>query len=542
MKIWVKRAPIALGAAVACSLALTSCGAGSQNSANAAMTDFANAIARQDVNAAAGETTAPSQAGDFLGSTLRAMHAQHIDVDVHNPVVYSDGTASFALTTKYSWDKGRNFETTTSGTARKLSSGWKVQWEPNLVYTGLSRNGQLREVRTDATPAPRVLSRSGKTFMYVQPVNDIVLDPSKTADLPASVAALVRTIAPIAPLVTADVINGKLAKNPGAPVTAVTLRDPDMAVLAGNPAAVNGVAVDRRDMLVMADRRLNSPLEVGLTNYWNAIRDATAGWQVQVVEPGQKPLKLAGEQGPAGKDVPTSVDQNVQLSLGDAAVEVAQPATILALDATTGGILGMARNDAATARRITLDQPFPVGTTLNDVFTAVNRTATATQVSTDTLLDRLGLGVSLTVPGASSPSTGRNVGTIDFQPSDYRATMLNMAALGVAMARSGDGSASSVAPYVINGTPTKVADGALGGIDAGLANSILGAMTTVAKTGDASDLRGAPGLRALVGTNGPHGPGWFLGVQDHKVIVVYTEGDKSGTAALQVAQKYFTIK
>ena len=66
-------------------------------------------------------------------------------------------------------------------------------------------------------------------------------------------------------------------------------------------------------------------------------------------------------------------------------------------------------------------------------------------------------------------------------------------------------------------------------------------MSTIARKGDASDITGAPGLRALVGTNGPKGPGWFVGLQGGKVIVVYCEGDKSGTAALQVAQKYFRV-
>ena len=67
-------------------------------------------------------------------------------------------------------------------------------------------------------------------------------------------------------------------------------------------------------------------------------------------------------------------------------------------------------------------------------------------------------------------------------------------------------------------------------------------MRTTARTGDASDLTGAGALYALVGTNGPQGPGWFVGVTGDKVLVIYCEGEKSGTAALQVAQKYFRIR
>ncbi|GAA1482026.1 hypothetical protein GCM10009624_24660 [Gordonia sinesedis] len=511
--------------------------------AAAAVRSFADALSRKDAGGAAEMTTAPGQAGEALTQTLQAMNADSIDVAVERPVEYSDGTASFSLRTTWRWDKDRTFEATSSGSARHLTTGWKVTWEPSVIYPGLPVGGMLREIRTDATPAPTVRSRSGRTFMYLQPVNEIILDPNQTRDVGNSVRRLAKTLAPIAPLVTSDVLSQKLAATPGKPITAVTLRNSDMEVLTSNPNSVPGVSVRKAGMLVMADRRLSSPLESGLTNYWQAIRDATAGWQVQMVGPGMKPRRLAGEQGPAGPDVRTTVDQNVQLTLGDAAVEVGQPATIVALDAGSGAILGMAQNSYAINRGINADATYPVGTTLDPVFRAVDRAANANQESTDAILDRFGLGVQFTVPGASAPTPGQpGVATIDFRPGVGNASIMNMAALGVALARSDDGVMKSVAPHVISGVPTKVAGGSLGDLDKGVSTSVLQAMTSTAKSGDASDLTRAPGLKALVGTNGPQGPGWFIGIQGGKVIVIYTEGEKSGTAALQVAQKYFGIR
>lgn len=511
--------------------------------AAAAVRAFAGALSRQDAGAAAEMTTAPGQAGEALTETLQAMDAQGIDVAVENPVEYSDGTASFSLRTTWRWEKDRTFEATSSGNARHLSTGWKITWEPSVIYPGLPVGGTIREIRTDATPAPTVRSWSGKPFMYLQPVNEIILDPTQTRDVDGSVRRLAKTLAPIAPLVTSDVLSQKLAASAGKPITAVTLRNSDMQVLTSNPKSVPGVTVRKAGMLVMADRRLSSPLESGLTNYWQAIRDATAGWQVQMVGPGMAPRRLAGEQGPPGPDVKTTVDQNVQLTLGDAAVEVGQPATILALDAGSGAILGMAQNSYAVSRGINADAAYPVGTTLDPVFQAVDRAANDNQESTDALLDRFGLGVQFTVPGASAPTPGQpGVATIDFRPGAANMSIMNMAALGVALARSDDGESKSVAPYVIKGVPTKVAGGALGDIDSAASRSVLQSMTTTVKSGDASDLTSAPGLKALVGTNGPQGPGWFIGIQGGKVIVIYTEGEKSGTAALQVAQKYFRIQ
>ena len=379
--------------------------------------------------------------------------------------------------------------------------------------------------------------------MFLQPVNEIILDPTQTKDVKKSASALARTIAPIAPMVTSSVITEKLAAQPGKPITAVTLRNSDMEVLTADPDRVPGVTVRKAGMLVMADRRLSSPLEDGLTNYWQAIRDATSGWQVQLVGAGLKPRKLAGDQGPPGPDVKTTVDQNMQLTLGDAAVEVGQPAAIMTLDAATGAILGMAQNSYAVDRGINVDATYPVGSTLDPVLDAVDRAANANQENGGQLLDRLGLGVQFTVPGASAPALGQpGVTTIDYSPESMNVSIMNMAALGVALARGRSGEKTSVAPHVIDGVPTKVVGGSLGELDPAVTGPILASMATTASKGDASDLTKAPGLRALVGTNGPQGPGWFIGLQGGKVIVVYTEGAKSGTAALQVAQKYFRIK
>ncbi|MFT4044171.1 MAG: NTF2-like N-terminal transpeptidase domain-containing protein [Gordonia sp. (in: high G+C Gram-positive bacteria)] len=545
MKYWVRWATLVACVVVACAgafatwqMVTTSRDTGSR----AAIKRFATELSRQDATAAAAFTTAPEQAGAALAQSLHAMGAQHVDVSVVKPVEYSDGTASFGLHTTWKWDKGRTFSSTSMGTARHLSTGWRVTWEPSVIYPGLPVGGNLREIRTDAKPAPNVRSRSGRTLMYLQPVNDIILDPTRTKDVKKTARVLARTLAPIAPLITSDVISRQLAQTPGKPITAVTLRNSDMEILTSDPATVAGVRVRKRGMLVMADRRLSSPLQVGLTNYWQAIRDATAGWQVQMVGPGMAPRRLVGEQGPAGPNIDTTIDQGLQLSLGDAAVEVGQPATILALDAKSGAILGMAQNSYAQDRGTTLDQTYPVGSTLKPVLAALDRAA-VNQESADTLLDRLGLGVGFTVPGASTPTSAPlGVASVDYRPNALTASMMNMGAFGVAMARANSGVHSSVAPYVIKGASTKVVGGTLGDIDSALSGPILAAMTTTVKTGDASDLTNAPGLKALVGTNGPQGPGWFVGVQGGKVIVIYTEGDKSGTAALQVAQKYFRIK
>ena len=544
MRIWAKRVPVAAACiAVACGGVAVACSGPELDTTAAGVAElYASAIEHQDPAKAATYTTAPGQAGEVLAASLASMNADDIDVQVDKPVEFSDGTASFSLKTTWKWQDKRVFTAVTTGNARHLSSGWRVTWDPGLLYSGLTNGGALRLIRTDATPSPKVRSRSGKTFMLEQRVNDIILDPTKARDVRAAAKSLATILEPIAPLITAKVIEGKVADAPGKPIIAVTLRDSDMGALAGDPDRIAGVSTRKYGKLVMADRRLSSPLEVGLTNYWQAIRDATAGWQVQMTAPGAKPRELGGEQGPPGPDVNTTVDQNVQLSLGDAVVDVGQPATMLVLDATTGGVLGFAQNSYAADRGINVDAVYPVGKTLDPVWEAVDAASGSDGQSRGRLLDRSGLGVKFTVPGASELVGARpTVTTIDYKSDTTAVSIMNMGAFGVALARSRQG-APPVAPYVIKGVPTKVSGGELGEVGSTITEPVFKAMTKTVATGDASDLTNAPGLKALVGTNGPQGPGWFLGLQDGKVVVIYTEGEKSGTAALQVAQKYFRIK
>ncbi|MCF8609331.1 peptidase [Gordonia sp. HY285] len=538
----------AAAAAVAAAVALTvvtGCGSGDGTDVASIVGDFASAIGDQDVEAASGLTTAPAPAAETLGATFAGMGAKTVETTVNKPIEYSDGTASFTMKTTWVWPGQGTFETDTSGTARELSSGWKVQWEPGLVYPDMPAGSRLQKVRTDATPAPTVDSRTGKVFMKMEPVNEIVFDPKAAGrKSDAAITSLAHAIEPIAPLITAPVIRKKVDEAGGRPVTAVVLRDPDMKMLAADPEKITGVTVDHAGKLVMDDRRLSSPLEDGLTNYWTAVRDATAGWQVQLVTPGSKPRRLAHEQGPPAKDIPTTVDQNEQLVLGDSVVDVAQPATMMTFDASTGGILAMAQNDEAARRKVAAGTSYATGSTLDPVFGAIDRATRGDSGSADDMLYHFGLGVKFTAPGVSLPrgtAIRPKVSSAQFKPNDYQASMLNMGALGVALARASAGETGAVAPYVIKGATTKVTGGALGQFTPEVARDILQSMTQVAKTGDASDLTGAPGLRALVGTNGPQGPGWFVGLHNGKVLVIYCEGDKSGTAALQVAQKYFTV-
>ncbi|WP_307851864.1 NTF2-like N-terminal transpeptidase domain-containing protein [Williamsia sp. CHRR-6] len=518
---------------------VASCGVVSSDppsEARRVLDSFAAAITKQDAAAAASLTSAQGAAVTQIGDTFDSIRAAAVSVKAGHLVEYSDDTATFDLSTTYDLGRGRTFISDTSGRARKLSSGWRIQWEPALLAAGLTVGGRLAAVRTDATPAPALLDRFGRPWMTLQPVNDIIIDPARTPDRRRSVGDLARIIAPIAPFVTERVIDARLAAGGSKPLTVVSLRDADMRTLAGDPNTVPGVSTRRGGALLVTDRRISSPLTLGATGYWQALRDATAGWQVQMIDADGTVRPLAGEQGPPAPNVPSTLDPGVQLRVNDSVVDVAQPATLAVFDATSGALLAAADNDAATAVGMSLTTPDTPGSTLGPVLAAVNGAAGGSASAAATLLHQLGVGVDFAVPGVMPPQSRPGTATVQtmaFDPAAQKVTALSMGALGVAMARG-----SSVAPFFLPGLPTKVSGGALGPVDRRIWDAVNAAMTATARTGDASDLVGAPGLRALVGTNGPMGPGWFVGIVGSQVVVIHCAGERSGSAALQVMQRF----
>jgi hypothetical protein len=513
--------------------------------AKGAIDAFAAAMDKQNAQSAAALTTSPADAGDLLGGSFAAMHAKEVTVTPSSLALYSDGSATFSIKTTWTFGPGRQWATESQGAARKLTVGWRVQWDPQLLAPGLTQDGLLREVKTYATPVPMVRDTAGKPLMNLETVNDLIVNPDQIKDPAVTGRQLSRVVAPVAPLATADELTRQITGSGAKPVTVVSIRDSDFGGLNGDPTRVPGVTLQKRQQLVLINRELRSPLLDGVTDYWNALADATSGWAVEVVNPGQKPVRMSGAQGPAAPDVRTTFDPAAQAKVKRAVVEVAQPAAMLAMDANSGALLGAAQNDAAAAQNIGLTDDFTSGHALDPVVAAVRQAGGGDINRENALMDQLGLGLSFTVPGVRPASVEPSnndtfsMAALQVNPASNTASAaksvsaINMAAMAASVTRG-----ATVTPYVINGLETKVEGGAPGAIDAGVLASIRSAMAATVKTGDASDLRRDAGLTALVGTNGPQGPGWFVGVRNGVAVAIYCAGAKSGTAALQVMQRY----
>ena len=253
--------------------------------------------------------------------------AKSTDFDVAQVMDLGSDSGLFTLDASWNFGEGKDWSYQSQGEVRDLSVGWRVSWDPSVLVPDLGNGRTVSYTRTDAAP-PKVVDSTGTLLMNEQTINAITLDPATMPDPVDTTRRLATVLEPVAPLVTSESMLADLAANPGKPVTAVLLRDPDYAYLESD-FAIPGVVVVKTPKLIASDRRINSPLLDPLRTVWQANRDATAGWAVNLVEPNGFPIKQAGFQGPPGPDVAATLDSHAQLAAIEAVVSAGTPAAIV---------------------------------------------------------------------------------------------------------------------------------------------------------------------------------------------------------------------
>ncbi|MGV7636576.1 NTF2-like N-terminal transpeptidase domain-containing protein, partial [Mycobacterium kansasii] len=89
----------------------------------------------------------------------------------------------------------------------------------------------------------------------------------------------------------------------------------------------------------------------------------------------------------------------------------------------------------------------------------------------------------------------------------------------------------TTAPYVVQGQTAKPS-APLGDVDEKILKAVRAKMdSTVSPSGDGSDLVSTK-AKGLVGTNGPEGPGWFIGYRGDQAFAIMVSGERSGAGSL----------
>lgn len=337
--------------------------------------EFVDALDKQDSKAAAALTSDPAKAEPVIAGLFDSLgKGGNFDVDSAD-----DGKVTFKANWKLGDPKApRDWQYTTDATAAKGDDGWKIDWQPSVLAPELADGQTLQFTPTFGTPA-RVLDRTNRVLMSQQTVTLVNVDP--TANLVA-VAAL---LSPIAPTITAASLQQDRDGAQGKPITAISLRDQDLAPVADALKATPGVSLAPQTRLLTDDKALASPTFGSVAELWQQEQTGAAGWAVQSIDTNGAAKQVAGAQPGTTADISTTLDIGMQQAAEAALASLPQQSAIVALQPSTGGVLAVAQNAPADdLGPIALTGLYPPGSTFKTV-TASAALQTG-QVTPDTVL------------------------------------------------------------------------------------------------------------------------------------------------------------
>lgn len=605
-----------LGVAVVAVSALVvggvACSSGPTETETAAQ-QFADALTRRDAQAAADLTTDPAAASaairqmfDGLNPTDAQFTVAGTDSDAGTftlaadwtfgatPAPAADATSTATPSPTATAAEPEDWTYTTTGGGQTVADGGAIPWDPALLAPGLTTDTSLRYT-TLSGGSPTVLAANGTPLMTEQTVTLVTLDPATVGDPAAAAAALAPLLAPVAPTVTTSSLGAELAAAQGRPVTVITLRDADLAPIEAQLTAIPGVTLVKQTRLLTVDKAVQSPALEGLRTLWEQGQAETAGWAVQLVHGDGTADRLAGQDGTKAPDLAATLDPAVQAAAQDALATLPQQAAIVAIRPSTGGVLAVAQNSAASAQGpIALTGLYPPGSTFKTVTTSAalqqgsvtpdtvlpcpgsanieGRTIpnddnfdlgsvplhTAFARSCNTTMGQLavsmaplalhdaaqqfGLGVDYVTPGLTTV-------TGSVPPADTPAERVESAIgqgqvtaspFGMALVAASIAHGSTPAPMLVTGQPgigDSTPTPAPGTVTDDLKTMMRETVTsgTATQLADIADLRGKTGTAEVAGQPAH---GWFVGVEGDLAFAVFVAGADSSAPAVDAAGRF----
>ncbi|WP_027502589.1 penicillin-binding transpeptidase domain-containing protein [Rhodococcus sp. UNC363MFTsu5.1] len=394
--------------------------------AKAAISQMFDGLAARDATFVVAGTD--SDAGTFTLDADWTLGAEpEPEPEAESTTTPTSGTTSATPTAET--DSAQTWSYTTTGGGKAVADGGKIPWDPQLLAPGLTADTTLRYT-TLAGGSPQVLDAAGRPLMSEQTVTLVNLDPAAIADPAGTAAAVAQLVGPVAPTVTAASLQADLAGAQGKTVTAITLRDADFQPIADRLAAIPGVQLVKQTRLLTADKAMTSPTLDGLRELWQQGQDASAGWAVQLVSANGSAERLAGADGTPQPDIATTLDPAIQTAAQAAIADLPQQAAIVALRPSTGEVLAVAQNPAATAQGpIALTGLYPPGSTFKTVTTSA--ALQSGSVTPDTVLPCPG---SANIEGRTIPNDDNfDLGSVPLHTAFARSCNTTMGALAVAL-------------------------------------------------------------------------------------------------------------
>lgn len=409
--------PLPLAVILIATLPLASCGLMLSDPRQENLDGFVDALERKDAAAAAAFTSTPDVAAADLQRTFDGIGTTQITVRV--PDVGDSAATRYELQLQWRVPSG---DTATSAGTVSFAPGDTVAWSPSILDSRLTTGGYLGYSDTKSYTAP-IVDRNNIEIMGWAPITVVSLAP----DSHASAARVASLVGGIEPAITAETIRTGLDANPGTDYAVISLRREDIEPIRGMLEAVPGIRLVEQGRLITSDRRIDSPAFAGLPDYWNDRLTTGAGWALQVVNPSGT-FELGGREPDELRSIETTVDVALQAAAQNAVDAQNAPATIVALEPSTGGILAVAQNPAADAQGpISLTGLYPPGSTFKTVTTAAALDAGLATVDTPVACPS-----RATIEGRSIPNDNEfDLGTVPLHTAFARSCNTTQGALAV---------------------------------------------------------------------------------------------------------------
>ncbi|WP_227980877.1 penicillin-binding transpeptidase domain-containing protein [Nocardia spumae] len=376
---WGPRA-LVLGTATAVVVTVGACSAGSQGPVAAADT-FLSAVARHDLERAAGVTTQPEKATAALDSAWKNLQAQRLSAHTGSARVTGD-TATVDYT--YEWTLPRNRIWSYTGQLQMGRSGgeWKVRWTASDIHPKLGDTQSL-QLRTTPAPRARVNERSGGDVLVPGAVHRISFTAAAAPDPGYVAGALSAAVKRFDDTATATAILSAARKTTGRYLVA-SLSDWEFDQVSGQLLGLPGVATDRQGDLIPTDRHFAPDLMTQIRKTVIDEVDGKAGWSVVTVNANGVDTDVLKEVAPQpAPSFSLSIDRNVQNAAQRAVDPRREQTMMVVVQPSTGAILAVAQNEAADADGpVATTGLYPPGSTFKTVTAAAAMSAGLAQPDT----------------------------------------------------------------------------------------------------------------------------------------------------------------
>lgn len=334
-------------------------------------TAFLDAVSRGDAAAAGRLTDNPVAATELIRQVRDELKPQRVLL-VAGDVRSGDHVASASFVAD--WGLGRGRQWRYSGTFELVAAdkNWSVRWSPAVLHPRLSAQQRLA-LRVMPVDPPSVADRSGTPLLTWQTVVTVALDRGKTPDLPGVAAQLAAALGQFdAQITQQSIIAAANAAPAGVPSAVAALRERDYQSVRDRIHELPGVSFPTQQQLLGPERNFATQLVPGIRKVAEDQLNNAAGWRIVTVNSmGEEVETLAAQQPHPVPTLTTTVDRTVQAAAEQALDAVPNPAMIVAIQPSTGEILGVAQNSAAdTQGPLAMTGRYPPGSTFKIVTAA----------------------------------------------------------------------------------------------------------------------------------------------------------------------------